>query len=81
MIKSNVALWLHNYILIFSVDVWGCPPGYFMLASNCYKMVRSMKMFAEAEVACLAEGAMLAKPITLLQVGSFSYIFSDDAND
>jgi hypothetical protein len=43
-----------------------------MLASNCYKLVRTLKMFSEAEVACQAEGAMLAKPITLLQVGYFT---------
>jgi hypothetical protein len=54
-----------NYFL---TDLWGCPSGYVMLELNCYKLVRSPKMFAEAELACLADGGKVAKPITLLQV-------------
>jgi hypothetical protein len=54
-----------NYFL---TDLWGCPSGYVMLEMNCYKLVRSQKMFAEAELACQADGGKVAKPITLLQV-------------
>jgi hypothetical protein len=46
-----------------------------MLELNCYKMVRQAKMFSEAELACRSEAADLAKPITLLQVATFSSLF------
>jgi hypothetical protein len=39
-----------------------------MLEMNCYKMFRTVKMFAEAELTCQKEGGILAKPVTLLQV-------------
>jgi hypothetical protein len=53
--------------LIFS-DLWGCPPGYFMLEMNCYKQFRTAKAFADAEVICQNNGGFLAIPVTLLQV-------------
>ena len=49
-------------------DLWGCPSGYLLHEMNCYKQIRTAKMFGEAEVICRAEGGSLAKPITLLQV-------------
>ena len=65
---------LHEYAsftpLSFCVflDMWGCPSGYLMLESNCFKMFRTPKIFADAELACQKEGGMVAKPLTLLQV-------------
>ena len=66
-LKNMVPLFVFKIIKKIP-ELWGCPPGYYILGINCYKMIREAKMFADAELTCQKEGGMLAKPVTLLQV-------------
>ncbi len=48
-------------------ELWGCPDGYYILQSECYKIFREEKTYPEAEIACIEEGGILANPITFAQ--------------
>lgn len=43
-------------------ELWGCPEGYYINQGFCYKFVMEEKSHTEAEISCMAEGGILAKP-------------------
>ena len=62
-----MAIFYCVYNLAFSLflpDLWGCPDGYYMNLGYCYKLVRELKDYADAELACMLENAILAQPQT-----------------
>jgi len=66
-----------GYCLSIFTDLWGCPPGYFMLEMRCYKQFRTAKAFADAELICQNDGGFLAKPVTLLQVNYLDFAINE----
>lgn len=49
------------------VEIWGCEEGYWMNQGFCYKIFRTLQDYADAELTCFHEGAILARPMTYTQ--------------
>ena len=49
------------------LELWGCAEGYYMNQGFCYKYFTEEKSMIEAEMTCMSEGGILAKPESYTQ--------------